>query len=112
MTVTVDAATAQPVTDLQPYLGASATWSRSATATSPTCTCTRSTTRDGPGGPQVRFAVEVPTGRHYRLFLDFQHGDVVRTADVIAVAPPASAAWHGPTTDVTRRAPCTTTHGG
>ncbi|MFD4639885.1 hypothetical protein ACFWN2_21415 [Lentzea sp. NPDC058436] len=30
---------------------------------------------------QVKFAVEVPTAGKYRLFLDFQHADVVRTAE-------------------------------
>ncbi|MET9226199.1 hypothetical protein [Lentzea sp. NPDC003310] len=32
-------------------------------------------------GDQVKFAVEVPTAGKYRLFLDFQHGDQVRTAE-------------------------------
>jgi hypothetical protein len=31
-------------------------------------------------GPEVRFAVEVPTAGRYRLYLDFQHGGVVRNA--------------------------------
>jgi hypothetical protein len=31
-------------------------------------------------GPEVRFAVEVPTVGRYRLYLDFQHDGVVRTA--------------------------------
>ncbi|MFD1049659.1 hypothetical protein ACFQ1S_31095, partial [Kibdelosporangium lantanae] len=31
-------------------------------------------------GPEVRFAVEVPTTGRYRLYLDFQHDGVVRTA--------------------------------
>ena len=35
---------------------------------------------DGAGGPQVRFAVEVPTAGTYGLFFDFSHGDDVRTA--------------------------------
>ncbi|MGI5507228.1 hypothetical protein [Lentzea sp. CA-135723] len=30
---------------------------------------------------QVKFAVEVPTAGKYRLFLDFKHGDTVRTAE-------------------------------
>jgi hypothetical protein len=32
-------------------------------------------------GDQVKFAVEVPTAGTYRLFLDFQHENVVRTAE-------------------------------
>ncbi|SDY90385.1 hypothetical protein SAMN05444365_10477 [Micromonospora pattaloongensis] len=34
-----------------------------------------------PGGPQVRFTTTFPTGGAYRLFLDFRHGGVVRTAE-------------------------------
>ena len=34
-----------------------------------------------PAGPQIEFVAEVPTAGNYRLFLDFQHGDVVRTAE-------------------------------
>jgi hypothetical protein len=67
-----------PVTDLQPYLGSYGHLvalragdlgylhvhpQESATA-----------------GPEVTFDVEVPTAGAYRLFLDFQHGGVVRTA--------------------------------
>jgi hypothetical protein len=32
-------------------------------------------------GPEIRFAVEVPTEGRYRLFVDFQHEGKVRTAD-------------------------------
>lgn len=32
-------------------------------------------------GPGVAFTAEVPTAGRYRLFLDFQHGGVVRTAE-------------------------------
>jgi hypothetical protein len=32
-------------------------------------------------GPEIRFAVEVPTSGRYRLFLDFQHAGTVRTAE-------------------------------
>lgn len=32
-------------------------------------------------GPEIRFAVEVPTEGRYRLFLDFQHEGKVRTAE-------------------------------
>ncbi|WP_086838386.1 hypothetical protein [Amycolatopsis kentuckyensis] len=32
-------------------------------------------------GPRVKFAAEVPSVGTYRLFLDFKHGDVVRTAE-------------------------------
>jgi hypothetical protein len=32
-------------------------------------------------GPQIRFIAEVPSAATYRLFLDFQHAGVVRTAE-------------------------------
>ena len=34
-------------------------------------------------GPTVDFAVEVPSAGTYRLFLDFSHGGVVRTAPFV-----------------------------
>jgi hypothetical protein len=37
-------------------------------------------------GTALRFAVDVPTAGDYRLFLDFRHGDVVRTAAFTATA--------------------------
>jgi len=37
-------------------------------------------------GPEIVFHVEVPTAGSYRLFLDFQHQDVVRTVAFTAVA--------------------------
>ena len=41
---------------------------------------------DGPGGPTVRFAVDVPAAGTYGLFFDFSHGGAVHTASVIATA--------------------------
>ena len=40
-----------------------------------------------PAGPEIRFAAEVPTAGTYRLYLDFQHRGVVRTAEFTATAP-------------------------
>jgi hypothetical protein len=37
-------------------------------------------------GPNIVFYAEVPTAGTYRLYLDFKHGDVVRTAEFTAVA--------------------------
>jgi hypothetical protein len=37
-------------------------------------------------GPNIVFYAEVPTAGAYRLYLDFKHGDVVRTAEFTAVA--------------------------
>ena len=39
-----------------------------------------------PPGPAIVFYAEVPTAGTYRLYLDFRHGDVVRTAEFTAVA--------------------------
>lgn len=41
-------------------------------------------------GPEISFSAEVPTSGAYRLYLDFQHGGVVRTAEFTATA------GHGP----------------
>jgi hypothetical protein len=37
-------------------------------------------------GPNIVFYAEVPSAGTYRLYLDFKHGDVVRTAEFTAVA--------------------------
>jgi hypothetical protein len=51
-----------------------------------------------PAGPQIEFVAEVPSAGGYRLFLDFQHDGVVRTAEftvptgpAVPGAPPAHA---------------------
>ena len=47
-----------------------------------------------PAGPEVRFVADVPSAGTYRLFLDFQHDGVVRTAEFTVPTgptPPASA---------------------
>ncbi|MGW1681013.1 hypothetical protein [Saccharopolyspora sp. NPDC002376] len=49
-------------------------------------------------GPQIDFVAEVPTAGTYRLFLGFQHGGVVRTAeftvDTSGTAPAAEPSGH------------------
>ncbi|MGH3388697.1 MAG: hypothetical protein ACRDOO_07450, partial [Actinomadura sp.] len=42
-------------------------------------------------GPDITFAVEVPSAGTYRLYLDFQHEGKVRTAEFTAVAGTAAA---------------------
>jgi hypothetical protein len=37
-------------------------------------------------GPAISFTAEIPTSGQYRLYLDFQHGDQVRTATLTAEA--------------------------
>jgi hypothetical protein len=83
LTLTVTRA-GEPVTDLQPYLGAHGHLVA---------------LRDGDlaylhvhpdegttAGPEVRFYVEVPSTGRYHLYLDFRHGDRVRTAELFVTA--------------------------
>jgi hypothetical protein len=53
-----------------------------------------------PAGPEIQFGAEVPSAGSYRLFLDFQHDGVVRTAEFTvptgaAPVPPAGHADDG-----------------
>jgi hypothetical protein len=93
----------EPVADLEPYLGAYG----HLVALRGSDLAYLHVHPDGtPGdgktaaGPAVTFAVEVPTAGRYRLFLDFQHGGQVRTAeftvDAVAVGPGAPAATSTP----------------
>jgi len=43
-----------------------------------------------PAGPEIRFVAEVPTAGVYRLYLDFQHAGVVRTAEFTVAATGSS----------------------
>lgn len=73
-----------PVTDLEPYLGAFGhlvalrSSDLSYLHVHPDAAAPAPTDRSGPG---VAFTVDVPTDGTYRLFLDFQHGGVVRNAE-------------------------------
>jgi hypothetical protein len=98
-----------PVTDLQPYLGAYG----HLVALREGDLAYLHVHPDGepgdgstPAGPRIGFAAEVPSAGTYRLFLDFRHGGVVRTAEftvttagtpaVPTPAPaPAPAGGHG-----------------
>ncbi|PPK64850.1 hypothetical protein V5P93_006253 [Actinokineospora auranticolor] len=81
LTVTKDGV---PVTDLQPHLGAYGHLV-ALRATDLGYLHVHPIGEPGDGvtkaGPQIRFAVEVPTDDRYRVFLDFRHNDVVRTAE-------------------------------
>jgi len=93
-----------PVTDLQPYLGA---YGHLVALRGGDLAYLHVHPEGEPGdgktaaGPQVKFAAEVPSAGTYRLFLDFRHGGVVRTAEFTlstagTPAPePAPAAGHG-----------------
>lgn len=83
----------KPVTDLQPYLGASGhlvvlrTGDLAYLHVHPDGAAT--------AGPEIRFGTEVPSAGTYRLYLDFRHGDVVRTAE-FTVATSGVASNPGP----------------
>ncbi|MFI9507716.1 hypothetical protein [Nocardia sp. NPDC052566] len=85
----------KPVNDLQPYLGAYGHLVALRAAdlgylhVHPEGTPGDGVTQPGPG---ITFFVNAPSAGDYRLFLDFQHEGVVRTAEfTVAVGQPAGA---------------------
>jgi hypothetical protein len=92
----------QPVTDLQPYLGAYG----HLVALRDGDLAYLHVHPDGapgdgrtPAGPQISFYADVPTTGTYRLYLDFQHAGQVRTAEFTAVAgTPTEPPTTGPST--------------
>jgi hypothetical protein len=99
----------EPVTDLQPYLGA---YGHLVALRDGDLAYLHvhpdGTPGDGrtPAGPEVTFYAEVPSAGGYRLYLDFQHAGVVRTAEFTAVAgPPAPAATQPSTAAASTAAP-------
>jgi len=74
------------VTDLQPYLGALGHLVAIRDGDLAYLHVHPLDDTDGPGGPSVRFAVDVPAAGTYGLFFDFSHGGAVHTASVIATA--------------------------
>jgi hypothetical protein len=80
----------QPVTDVEPYLGADG--HLVALRAGDLAYAHVHPTGDVQGGPVLPFVVELPTAGTYRLFLDFQHGGVVRTATFTVVAPAGAPA--------------------
>ncbi|MGH3950901.1 MAG: hypothetical protein ACRDSE_17600 [Pseudonocardiaceae bacterium] len=85
----------KPVTDLQPYLGAYGhlvalrQGDLAYLHVHPDGTPGDGTTEPG---PTVTFYAEVPSAGSYRLFLDFQHGGKVRTAEFTLPAESAGTA--------------------
>ena len=67
----------RPVTDLQPYLGASG---HLVVIRRGSLDYLHAHPEDGPPGPEVSFGVEFDRPGVHRLFFDFQHDGVVRTA--------------------------------
>ncbi|GEL19756.1 hypothetical protein [Pseudonocardia asaccharolytica] len=99
----------RPVTDLRPYLGA---YGHLVALRQGDLAYLHvhpnGTPGDGrtPAGPQIQFVAEVPSQGAYRLFLDFQHNGIVRTAEFTvptstatgappAAHPDAGAPGHG-----------------
>ena len=76
------------MTDLEPYLGA---YGHLVALREGDLAYLHVHPEDGDAGPEVPFAVEVPSAGGYRLFFDFQHDGVVRTAE-LAVAATAGGA--------------------
>ena len=84
----------RPVTDLQPYLGA---YGHLVALRDGDLAYLHVHPDGAPGdgrtaaGPQISFYAEVPSAGAYRLYLDFQHGGRVRTAEFTATAGFAAA---------------------
>jgi hypothetical protein len=91
LTVSRDGA---PVTDLQPYLGA---YGHLVGLRGGDLAYLHVHPEGAPGdgstpaGPRIEFVAEVPSAGQYRLFLDFQHDGVVRTAEFTVPTGPAVA---------------------
>jgi hypothetical protein len=79
----------KPVTDLQPYLAA---YGHLVALRAGDLGYLHTHPEGEPGdgrttaGPGITFFVDVPTAGDYRLYLNFQHDGVVRTAEFTAVA--------------------------
>ncbi|MBK1786315.1 hypothetical protein [Prauserella cavernicola] len=69
----------RPVTDLEPYLGADG--HLVALRGGDLAYLHVHPGGENTGGPEISFLAEVPSAGTYRLFLDFQHEGVVRTAE-------------------------------
>ncbi|MGW4632580.1 hypothetical protein [Nocardia sp. NPDC004415] len=90
----------KPVTDLQPYLGAYGHLvALRAADLAYLHVHPEGAPGDGvtPAGPGIDFVVNAPSAGDYRLFLDFQHEGVVRTAEfTVRVAQPDTAPTSAP----------------
>lgn len=84
-----------PISDLQPYLGA---YGHLVVLRDGDAAYLHVHPDGAPGdgktaaGPDITFYADVPTEGRYRLFLDFRHAGVVRTAEFTSVAGTAVAA--------------------
>jgi hypothetical protein len=102
----------KPVTDLQPYLGAYGHLvALRASDLAYLHVHPMGEPGDGktPAGPEIGFHTTVPSNGDYRLFLDFKHDDVVRTAEfTVSVGSTGSVQ---PTAPTPSQAPATAGHG-
>jgi hypothetical protein len=73
----------EPVTDLQPYLGAHG---HLVALREGDLAYLHVHPESGDAGPEVPFLAEVPSVGRYRLFFDFKHDGVVRTASFVLAA--------------------------
>lgn len=81
----------KPVTDLQPYLGAYGhlvALRASDLAYLHVHPMGEPSAGNTDAGPEIAFATTIPSGGEYRLFLDFKHENVVRTAEFTLSAEP------------------------
>jgi hypothetical protein len=102
----------KPVTDLQPYLGAYGHLvALRASDLAYLHVHPMGEPGDGktPAGPEIGFHTTVPSNGDYRLFLDFKHDDVVRTAEF--TVPVGSTESVQPTAPTSSPAPATAGHG-
>jgi hypothetical protein len=86
----------QRVTDLEPYLGA---FGHLVAIRASDHAYLHVHPTDGSSPAEVAFAVEAPSPGAYRLFLDFQHHGVVRTAAFTVDVPAGGSAASAGTTD-------------
>ena len=70
----------QPVTDLQPYLGA---YGHLVALREGDLAYLHVHPENGSPGPDVAFGAEVPSAGRYHLYLDYKHDGVVRTASFV-----------------------------
>ena len=73
----------EPVTDLEPYLGA---YGHLVALREGDLAYLHVHPEEGDAGPEVPFVAEVPSTGRYRLFFDFKHDGVVRTASFVVTA--------------------------
>ncbi len=78
----------EPVTDLQPYLGA---YGHLVALREGDLAYLHVHPEQAGAGPEIPFVAEVPSDGRYRLFLEFRHRGVVRTAELVLSTGPDGA---------------------